>query len=339
MTLTRKLKNWVVLNERRHNLVRFSQFYPMKQIRKSIRDRNMKNIYPLTVESKEPPKRIAIETTNYCNTSCKFCPHSRMQRKLEHMSRSLYDKVIKEVVELGTKEVSLGFIGEPLLDVHLFDRIKVAKELGMYVNVFTNGILLDEDKANKLLLSGIDDVFISVDAYNSNRYKEMRSTGKYEEVVKNAKYFINQKRQLLLKKPNINVGMILLDEKDRKHKHQFLKEWKEADNIHARTPHAWANRVSTLDMKEIRQLNLPCYSLWTHMAVLSNGTVVPCCMDIEGELKLGDVNKESLKDIWNKSKQLKALRTVHIGGKSNKIPLCEKCDVLESQTLPWWYFE
>jgi len=340
MNSIRRLKNWVVLDEDKSNLVRFSQLYPMRKLRAYERKKNMKGILPLTVKSKLPPQRIAIETTNYCNTSCIFCPHSRMKRPLQHMNRDLYAKVLQDVIDLGVKHVTLGFIGEPLLDIHLFDRIKMAKEAGIEtVSIFTNAIILNEERATKLLASGIDDVFVSVDAYNAKRYREMRPIGDYDTVVKNTKFLIKQRDQLLYKNTKINIGMILLNKDDRRHVQTFISQWQDADNVHVREPHAWANRVATLDNKKIRNCNLPCYPLWVEMSVLSNGIVVPCCMDIEGELAIGDAKYESLTDIWFKSSALQELREKHIYKKFNSISLCEKCDITESNTIPWWYYD
>jgi len=340
MNRIRRLKNWVVLDENKSNFVRFSQFYPMRKIREYERNKNMKGILPWTVESKTPPQRVAIETTNYCNTNCKFCPHSRMKRQLMHMTPELYEKALKETVELGVKHLTLGFIGEPLLDIRLFDRIKMAKDMGIEtVSIFTNGIIMDEQKTEKILDSGIDDIFVSVDAYNAKRYREMRAIGDYDTVVKNVKYLIREKEQLLKKKPQINIGMILLNNEDKKHVQQFISQWKDADNVHVRKPHAWANRVGTLDNVKVRRFNLPCYSLWVEMSVLSNGVVVPCCMDIEGELAIGDVKKESLRDIWYDSKKLLKMREKFINEKAYNVRLCESCDILESNTVPWWYFK
>jgi len=340
MNRIRRLKNWVVLDENKSKFVRFSQFYPMKKIRAYERKRNMRFILPLTINSKVPPQRVAIETTNLCNTSCIFCPHSRMKRPAQNMNRDLFSKVLQDVVDMGTPHITLGFIGEPLLDVFLFERIKMAKEAGIEtVSIFTNAIALDEDKAVKLLSSGIDDIFVSIDAYSKERYRQMRSVGDYDEVVKNTKFLIEQRNHLLFKKTKINIGMILLNKDDRKNVQNFISQWQDADNVHVREPHAWASRVDTLTNKKLIQCNLPCYPLWVEMSVLSNGVVVPCCMDIEGQLAIGNAKEDSLLDIWFKSEKLKELRKKHLNKEGYNIPLCEKCDISESNTIPWWYYE
>jgi len=330
MNSIRKLKNWVVLDKDKYNYVRFSQTFPMKSIRGLIRYKNMKHLYPLKQTCSIPPKSISIETTNQCNTSCSFCPHNEMKRRIEIMDMKLYKKIIKDCIKMGIKKVTLSFFGEPLMDKLLFNRIKYAKDKGLEVEFFTNAMLLDKVKAKKIIDSEVDRVFISLDATNPIRYREIRKNGDYNIVVNNVKNLIclKEKYRPELK---IDVGMLLLKEDDKKEIKEFQNEWKDVNEIHIRTAHGWATNPK-------RKLNLPCYSLWNYFAVLSNGFVVPCCMDYEGKLKIGDVKKESLKDIWLKSFRLQYLRHMHLKGNINNI-ICKDCDIVESLTDPWWYYD
>jgi len=328
MKTVRKLKNWVVLDNKKYNYVRFSQKFPMKQLRRYIRNKNMKHLYPLSVISEPPPKKIAIETTSYCNTYCSFCPHPNMKREQQTMDMDLYKKVIDDTVELGIKHVVLSFFGEPLMDKKIFDRIKYAKQKGLYVEFFTNAMLLSKDKAWQIILSGLDRLFISLDATNPTRYRELRVNGDYNVVVKNIRELLYLRKN----KPKIAIGMLILKEEDKKEIEEFQTNWNDVDEIHIRTAHNWATNPK-------KKLNLPCYSLWTTFAVLSNGKVVPCCMDYEGHLAIGDANKESLRDIWYNSKKLQNLRHFHLKKLAFNIPLCKNCDIIESLTDPWWYYD
>ena len=328
MKSIRKLKNWIVLDKDKYNYVRFSQNFPIKQARSFIRNRNMKHLYPLSVDCDIPPERIAIETTNICNTNCKFCPHDKMKRLPQNMSMKLYEKIIDDCVELGIKKVTLSFFGEPLMDKLLVDRIKYAKEKGLYVEFFTNGMMLNSAKTLSLLGSGLDRIFISLDATNPVRYRELRPNGDYNSVENNIRRLLELRNNKL----KVAIGMLILKEEDKQEIKDFQDNWKAVDEIHIRTAHGWATNPK-------KKLNLPCYSLWNTFAVLSNGIVVPCCMDYEGKLALGDANKESLKDIWLKSKTLKNLRHLHLKNMASAISLCKKCDIVESLTDPWWYYD
>jgi len=328
MKSLRRLKNWVVLDKARYNYVRFSQSFPMKQTRRIIRNRNMKHLYPLDTVCHTPPEKIAIETTNFCNTHCNFCPHIDMKRKQQNMPMKLYKKVINDCFDLGIKKVVLSFFGEPLMDKKLFKRIKYAKQKGLYVEFFTNGMLLNREKAWYTILSGVDRVFISLDATNPVRYRELRANGDYNAVEKNIRQLLFLRKDT----PKIALGMLILRDDDRNKIEKFQDTWENVDEIHIRTAHGWATNPK-------RKLNLPCYSLWNSFAVLSNGRVVPCCMDYEGELAIGNVNEESLKVIWFTSNMLRNLRGLHLMKLSSSLKLCENCDVVESLTFPWWYYD
>jgi len=327
--MIRRLKNWVVLDKDKYNYVRFSQGFPIKQVRGLIRYKNMRHLYPLKTTCNIPPKHIAIETTNFCNTYCAFCPHPKMKREKQNMDMKLYKKVIDDSIDLGVKKVTLSFFGEPLMDEKLFKRIKYAKEKGLFVEFFTNGMLIDRDKAWYSILSDVDRIFISLDATNPIRYRELRANGDYNAVVTNIERLLHLKTHNL----KIDIGMLILKEEDKKEIKEFQENWRDKVNeIHIRTAHGWGTNPK-------RKLNLPCYSLWNTFAVLSNGKVVPCCMDYEGILSIGDANKESLSDIWYKSLRLKHLRNVHLMGLQDKVELCKNCDIVESLTDPWWYYD
>ena len=124
-----KLKHFVIKNDSVLNYVKYSQSFPMKQIRGHIRNKNIKDILPLKEILDYYPERIAIETTNYCNTSCSFCPHNKMKREMKVMDDGLYEKVLFQVKDMEVNEIYLGFIGEPLLDKKLPERISLAKSV------------------------------------------------------------------------------------------------------------------------------------------------------------------------------------------------------------------
>ena len=330
MNIIRKIKNWVVMNNRVINYMKYSQSFPMKQIRKQIRNKNMRSHYPLSLYCAISPERIAIETTNFCNTSCLFCPHNIMKRKKENMDMDLFKKAVDDSYDLGVKHIMLSFFGEPLVDKLIFDRIKYIKDKDMECSFFTNAIGLNDEVIKKIINSKIDRIFISLDAINEDYWKKIRATGNYNTIVFNI-------AKLLLKNKNIkiDIGLLLFDDISKKDVTNFIKKWKMANEVHIRKLHSWTNT------KESKKCNLPCYSLWsgTGLGVLSNGNVVPCCMDYEGILKIGNIKKDSLKNIWFSSQKLRHIRELHLEGKKDNLNICKYCSITESNTDPWWYYE
>jgi MoaA/NifB/PqqE/SkfB family radical SAM enzyme len=331
--MMRQLRNWVVLHDRVCNYIRFSRKPPIQQIRTAVRMQHLSGITPLHDVCAVFPKTITIETTNICNAFCVFCPHSRMKRKQSIMIPSLFEKIITEAKELGVKDVVLSFFGEPLCDRDLFNRIAFAKKNGLRVTFYTNAILLNEEVAQKIIDSGVDRVCISLDSYSPEHYKKIRLVGKYDEVINgiNNLMSLREKRKSLT--PAIEIGMLVLDRADKVAIRSFMSQWKHADNIVIRQRHEWVGKGTTIKNK------LPCYPLWNDFYVLCDGRVVPCCMDYDGDLVIGDTNKQSLKDIWENSEKLRQIRKCHLENKGETIGLCKTCTVITSNTYPWWYFK
>lgn len=92
------------------------------------------------------PKTVRIETTNHCQADCVFCPRSTIGRAKANMKQDVFETVVKQCVEGGTRLVHLHGYGEPLIDKQLADRITYCKDQGIpRVKIFTNGDLLKGD--------------------------------------------------------------------------------------------------------------------------------------------------------------------------------------------------
>ena len=136
------------------------------------------------------PKTVRIETTNHCQADCVFCPRSTIGRAKANMKQDVFEAVVKQCVEGGTRLVHLHGYGEPLIDKQLADRIKYCKDQGIpRVKIFTNGDLLKGDLAKRILHSGLDEVKISIDGSDSQEFNKLRIGLDHSKVVENVKAF------------------------------------------------------------------------------------------------------------------------------------------------------
>ncbi|HAS17570.1 MAG TPA: hypothetical protein DCR39_06725, partial [Nitrospiraceae bacterium] len=95
-------------------------------------------------------------------------------------------------------------------------------------------------------------------------------------------------------------------------------------------PHTFGGKVEREEGKGFRRLGskyVPCTFLWYSMSVRWDGMVVPCCVDLAGDMPVGDVNKESLLDIWN-GERLMDIREKIVSKRYKEILLCSGCDIL-----------
>ena len=96
---------------------------------------------------------IDLETSNVCNLNCKYCfrdVYGTKEALKNELSLAKRLELIKEAKELGCETIKITGAGEPFADPGVWDMIKLANELGMWVMIFTNGSLLDDEKIEKL---------------------------------------------------------------------------------------------------------------------------------------------------------------------------------------------
>jgi len=278
-------------------------------------------------------KIITIEPYNVCNLRCVMCPYSKMKRKKEMMGMELFRKIVGEAKELGFKTATLQMYSEPLMDPHLIERIEFVKSLGMKAGFFTNAMLLDEKMADRLLDSGLDFIKFSVDAGSKEDYDKIRIGGDWERVKNNIISFYKERQARGMVKPRITVFMIKQQSNEKNiasHK-AFWSEWSDDVNISAVD-----NRAEDKS-HELHGTAYPCFEP-NHPTVLSNGRLVLCCLDYEGEVVLGDLKKHSLKEIME-SEKYKHVTDLHTSFRGDRIKMCKNCTRLYRNAAFYWWLE
>jgi len=273
------------------------------------------------------PPALEIEVTNRCNEDCIMCPRHQMTRPFGNLSMELLDKILDEVrgeVEL----INLFQFGEPLLHPRLAEMIRRCKDSGIRTMVTTNGTLLNERRAKELIDSGLDMLVISLDAASQEVYSQIRLLGSFTSVIKNVESFLLLKDQFG-RGPYTQVQMVSL--KANHHEiEDFVKQWKgKVDSIRIKHFYNTANIGPSIDEPDISSPHAkPCVMLWREPVILCDGTVLPCCVDMIGEHPIGNVNEQSLMEIWNGA-GIVDMRQKHIEGRHQEIGICSNCHVFQ----------
>ena len=269
------------------------------------------------------PPNIRIETTNQCNANCVTCPRDEMTRKLGIMDMGLYEKIIHECTQTPIRTLHLHNFGEPLLDAHLFDRIKIAKKRGLTgIKIFSNGSLLTPEKAMKLIESGLDEIKISVDAHSKETFEKIRKKLKFDIVAGNIITLLRLRAEHRKKFPKVTLSFVRMENNIQEEK-AFLEYWKkEVDEISIDKVHNWGANFFPLHKNS--RFYKPCLRIWNTFTILWNGDVALCCLDYNGRIILGNLRKSSIKDIW-RGKKLREIRRFHIHTDLKNIPICENC--------------
>ena len=269
-----------------------------------------------------PPYYI-IESTNNCNFCCPICPNSFYNDKKGCMDNELLMNILTQISE-SARVIQLYWLGEPLLDDTICDKVKKCKEMTTAkVILSTNGSLLTEKYALRLCESGLDELIVSVDACESQEiYEKIRAGGNLKR--------LNENLETLLKcSGRMKVILQFIDMFVNKcEKKAFLNKWK-----HCQTEisclYTWSNQIPALNLSSdnlspVRdKQRMPCADLWTKMAIHWNGTVSVCCFDFSDRVHLGNCTEETLYAIWNGEKATR-VRQEHQSGNYSGLGTVEK---------------
>jgi len=301
---------------------------------KNLRNRFLVNHSFLKKEpvSKGLPTEITIELTNKCDLHCMMCPHDKMERQQGFMKLSLFKKIIDQVKD-HVEVVDLDLFGESLMNPEAFDMIKYCKRQGLRTLINSNMTHIDEGKSKELINSGLDMLTISFDGATKKTYEKVRRGASYERTLKNIKTF------LILKgkgKPHTRLQMIYMTHTKKEAKN-FLNMWRNTNaNFVRLKPFINLDReknFSVMSFLKTGRYQQPCIMLWKNLSIYWNGDVVPCCNDFDCGYIVGNINKKSIREIWNDG-PLVELRKKHIRKKQRLVDLCKDCRYFEP-SLPF----
>jgi len=275
------------------------------------------------------PQELIIEVTNFCNLRCRHCHfhgHKKLQkRKTGFMEPYIWNRVLDELKELD-RPVNLMThgAGEPLLYRQLFDLLEKAKKNPrLTVGFMCNGMLLDKKQADMLVDLQVDFIAFSVDGTIPETHDYYRVNANLEQIENNINYLIEKKAQQKSPVPALHFNMVgypdILDQTM-----DYVRKWlpsAQAVNIAAFRPvgsrKLW-NKNMAIPFK-------PCPLLWNQMVVSYDGKVGLCCEDINIEVPLGTLYKNTLYDIYNTSPGLIHYRKKHLDKNLSELHLCSDC--------------
>ena len=270
------------------------------------------------------PSHVDIELSSLCNLNCAMC-YTTTEEFKEKVNAGLIDfelfkKIIDEGAEKGLYSIRLSLRGEPFLHPKIFDMIKYAKEKGIKeVASLTHGGQLDEEKFEKLIDLGLDWLSISFDGVGE-MYEKIRHPLKFDDAVQKIKNYQEIKRRRKSVKPVIKVQTVW--PAISKNPNEFLNIFDPITDQVASNP-----LIDYLgnDKDIVYEKNFTCPQLWQRMVIGSDGRVMVCGNDEMSSHIVGDVNEESMNDIWHGKKMNKA-REIHSRHKgTEEMEVCKAC--------------
>jgi MoaA/NifB/PqqE/SkfB family radical SAM enzyme len=273
------------------------------------------------------PEIVQIESTNICNAKCVFCPRDDMHRRQGIMSVELFRKIVDECVTLGITHVRMHNYGEAFMDRKLVEKVKYAKDRGIKeVGMISNGSLITDHVARGMIDAGLDAINISVDASGKEVFESTRLGLKYDKVIANIERLVRLRAESGKRRPKLILSFVR--QNNSADEQAFIEHWRAiADKIHITDLHNWAGTLNTES-----DVNYPCYRPWLTFTVLWDGRVSLCCADFDGKTILGDLNTQSIAEIWN-ADPYRDVRRQHL--ESGGPDICRACD-LPRKDSPLW---
>lgn len=273
-------------------------------------------------------KKIYIEITNCCNFDCSFC--FKTVRANKFMSVEEF-QVIVDKIRPFTNYIYLHVLGEPLLHPQLVEILDIAEASGLNVNITTNGGLL-ERKKEILMKHPVRQINISLHDAEENIASEKWSD--YLQSTLDFAIVAAEKTYVCLRLWNsTNAGSEEFNKfilKEIASKFDISIETLEDDtkgNGLKLADHIFMQRAPRFewpdDNIEGTQTRKNCYALRDHIAILTDGQVIPCCLDADANLKLGNIFTENLLDIL----ETERAKNIKKGFEQHKIvePFCATC--------------
>jgi len=276
------------------------------------------------------PKVVLLDTVSHCNLRCSMCVHGEMTRKKGVMPWDLFTKIVDEIArEKKDARVWMVFFGEPFIlkgtKPSIFEMISYAKSQGLTdVVLNSNANLLDEEASEKLIASGLDAIYFGIDAHTPETYAKVRVGGNYERAVNNIKTLLRLQKEKNAPKPLVHVQFVEMDVNQHE-KEEFIKFWNEQGAIVKIRPKvSWAGLIDAPNLVLSNEERWPCYWAMQSMSITDAGKAVTCAVDLDARFIAGDVNSQTLKEIWNG--KLKELRELHLSKQFGDLPaICRDC--------------
>ena len=275
---------------------------------------------------KKTYKKVYLEITNCCNLSCSFC--AKMQREAAFLSKERFETLLSAVAPYAQR-IYPHILGEPLLHPDFKDFLTVCEKYGKQVFVTTNGTLLGEKGSVLLKSPAVKKVSVSLHCFEDN-FPNSDPSAYLREVLDFARLAEKCGIAVELRLWNTNqtgaVNQTLLDriaqelvpDEEVLHAIRHLQNTKVSLKISL----SFAEQFSW-ETDEEQGEGFLCYGLRDQFGILVDGTVVPCCMDAGGQIRLGNIYTQTLQEILDSKRATQLYEGFSSRRTSEK--LCARC--------------
>lgn len=265
-------------------------------------------------------RKIYLEITNICNLDCSFCHKTKREKKF--LSKEDFS-LLAEKIRPHTDYLYLHLMGEPLLHPELSEILGVSNSMGFHTTVATNGVKI-KDAEEALLSVPLYKITFSLHSYEANSSIKKSLTEYVNDIISFCKKAERNGTICVLRLWNeggeneLNSAIISLLKEEFTFR-ENRKGYTLSDKIYLETAEKFIWPDENAPTQDVHF----CMGLRDHIGVLSDGSVVPCCLDADGSITLGNLFKEDLTAII-KSDRARNIYDGFSEGKA-KEELCRRC--------------
>jgi MoaA/NifB/PqqE/SkfB family radical SAM enzyme len=268
-----------------------------------------------------------LDITRECNLRCIMCPQSRgLAPQPPQMPFDLFRALVDEI-GANRPLLKLYLSGEPLLHPDLVEMIDYAGAGGCSTMVHTNAVSLTPELSERILASSLTFLSFSFDGCSPEVYERLRPPARFEQVRSNIRRHLDLRRQRG-RGPHTTIEIIRMQDTEPLIP-PFIEEWMTlgADDVRVAPYLTWHGLVDDrrVERPPAAPRFKPCAAPFQHGCILSDGTAVPCCLDVNARIPLGNVTHSRFREIWA-GDAYRHLRLHMLTGTFPIDSICAHCD-------------
>jgi len=293
------------------------------------------------------PPILQLQTKSGCNGECVICPQKKIRDMFPEAAMS--DELYRAIVDQASGERNLRGVGfvlqnEPLADPTLVEKIRLFRSRRpdrVTTFIVTNGTLLTPQTGREILGSGLDAMHVTCNGYAREDWEAINRGKSWDAFRDNLESFLSQDLSGVAVMMSFVRTNVFREELQR-----AVAYWRSRGFFCF--IHGINNRGGLVDdyaayarpadrepfgprlrKRIVRQILGCCPYPFLQMSVLANGQVPVCTHDWARKKIVGDLNRLSIRDVWN-GEAMREVRLMHLAGQAREIPACEHCDVFEN---------
>jgi radical SAM protein with 4Fe4S-binding SPASM domain len=289
------------------------------------------------------PIVLTVEPTVLCNLRCPECftGMGRIHRETNMLSLELFRSLLDQVGDY-VWYLLLYNQGEPFFHPHFLEFIELAKQRNIYVTTSTNGHFFNDNAfVQEFIESGIDSIIISLDGADAETYSKYRCQGNFNQVIEGIERLITIRNQRHSRTPAVFIQCLVMRQNEQQmqqmknlagdlkvdrllFKTLQLERHDRGEELLPENPRWQRYQIGNEKRNIKNHAHKGCARLWYSSVMLSDGRIVPCCFDKNGQFSVGAITgNTSFKQIWKSDAYSKFRRKIQQG--RNGIEICQNC--------------